>query len=71
MVPHLPEEFLHYLHIPNEIWYDENNINYVKCNDNYYYEDDLCSNSCSPLNCISINDHLNYLNISLGTDGMC
>ncbi len=71
IVPHLPEEFFYYLHVPNEIWYDELNIKYTICNDTYYYEDDLCSNSCAPLNCISISDHLDYLNISLGKDGDC
>ena len=34
-------------------------------------EDPKCSDSCAPLNCDSINNHLNYLNISMGVDGDC
>ena len=34
-------------------------------------EDPSCSDSCGPLHCTSVDDHLNYLNISLGTDGDC
>ena len=71
MVPHLPQEFLGYLHIPSEIWYDEANTKYQLCNDNYESEDDLCSNSCGPFHCTSTNDHLYYLNVSLGTYGYC
>ena len=71
MVPHVPQEFLDYLHIPYEIWYNEENSKYIKCADNYESEDDLCSNSCSPFSCTSIDDHLYYLNISLGTNGLC
>ena len=71
MVPHVPQEFLGYLHIPSEIWYDEANTKYQLCNDNYESEDDLCSNSCSPFHCTGTNDHLYYLNVSLGTYGYC
>ena len=71
MVPHVPQEFLGYLHIPSEIWYNEDNTNYQLCNDNYETEDDLCSNSCSPFQCTSSDDHLYYLNVSLGTYGYC
>lgn len=71
MVPHVPQEFLGYLHIPSEIWYNEDNTNYQLCNDNYETEDDLCSNSCSPFQCTSSDDHLYYLNVSLGIYGYC
>lgn len=67
VVPHVPEEFIGYLHISNEIWYNELNNNYIICNDYNDVEDKYCSNSCSPLHCTSINDHLNYFNISMGT----
>ena len=43
MVPHVPQEFLGYLHIPSEIWYDEDNTKYQLCNDNYEARDELCS----------------------------
>jgi hypothetical protein len=71
IVPHIPEEFLNYLHITKEIWYNENNTNYKICKDSDFNEDSLCSNSCSPTHCSSFNDHLNYLNISLGNDVSC
>ena len=29
-----------------------------------------CSNSCSPFKCTSFDDHLNYMNISMGNDGL-
>mgnify|MGYP001296665201 CR=1 FL=1 len=68
MVPHLPEEFLGFLHIFNEIWYNENNSEYKICDD-CNKEDNTCSNSCSPIHCTSTSDHLNYLNITMGYDG--
>lgn len=71
MVPHVPEELLGYLHIPNEIWYNKNNSHYKTCNDYNVNEDNLCSNSCSPIHCTSITDHLYYLNIFLGNDQLC
>lgn len=71
MVPHLPQEFLNYLHVPSEIWYNEDNTISKQCNDSYSYEDKTCSDSCSPTHCTSVDDHLLYLNISLGINGMC
>lgn len=72
IVPHLPQEILGFLHTPQEIWYNEENNQYKICNDNFEREDDLCSDSCSPLHCTSTSDHLNYLGIPMGsTDGVC
>ena len=70
MIPHLPQEKLGYFHIPNEIWYNQDNSNFKICNDKKN-EDNKCSNSCSPLRCTSVEDHLYYLNVSLGSDGDC
>lgn len=70
IVPHVPEEVLGYRHINNEVWYNEENSGYVICNDDYV-EDNSCSDSCAPNKCTSISDHLNYLNISMGSDGYC
>ena len=70
IVPHVPEEFLGYEHITQEVWYDEMNADYIECNDDYG-EDSSCSNSCAPVKCTSLSDHLNYLNISMGNDGLC
>lgn len=69
IVPHLPEEILDYIHVPNEIWYSEKNNNYRLCDDSVYNEDKKCSDSCAPLSCISTSDHLNYLNITMGSSG--
>lgn len=66
IVPHVPEEFLGYEHISNEIWYNENNSQFTICND-VNEEDKYCSNSCSPTHCTSINDHLHYLNVTMGS----
>jgi hypothetical protein len=66
IVPHVPEEFLGYLHISNEIWYNEDNSQYKICNDLAGEEDKTCSNSCSPTHCTSTSDHLNYLNVTMG-----
>jgi predicted lipase len=71
MVPHLPQEFLNYLHVPSEIWYNEDNTISKQCNDSYNNEDETCSDSCSPTHCTSVDDHLLYMNISLGINGMC
>ena len=71
MVPHVPPEKINYLHISQEIWYNEDNTNYIICNDTNNIEDNKCSDSCAPFKCISTSDHLNYLNISMGGDGIC
>jgi predicted lipase len=70
IVPHVPEEFLDYIHISQEIWYNENSSSYKICDDEIV-EDDSCSNSCAPTKCTSMNDHMTYLNISMGNDGLC
>lgn len=67
MIPHLPQTFMNYYHITNEIWYNEANSEYIICKDDYY-EDQSCSDSCAPYNCISISNHLYYLNTSFGGD---
>lgn len=66
VVPHVPEELIGYSHVPHERWYNEDNSEYIVCNDFNGIEDNDCSNSCAPLDCTSIKDHLNYLNISMG-----
>ena len=66
IVPHVPEEILGYLHISNEIWYNEDNTVYKICNDLTGEEDKTCSDSCSPTHCTSTSDHSNYLNVTMG-----
>lgn len=70
VVPHTLQEIIGYSHIPQEIWYNEDNSKFKKCNDQYQ-EDENCSNSCAPIHCNSISDHKNYLNISMGSVGDC
>lgn len=70
IVPHVPQSILGYKHIPQEIWYDLNNYKYIYCNDSKE-EDPNCSNLCGYLHCDSINNHLYYLNVTIGSDGDC
>ena len=72
IVPHVPEELFGYLHVSNEIWFNEDNTHYDECYDSGSGgEDPLCSNSCSPIHCTSVSDHLHYMNITMGSDGTC
>jgi len=71
MVPHIPEQILKYNHISQEIWYNEENNIYTLCNDQDNIEDISCSDSCSPIHCTSVTDHMNYLNIPMGQSGLC
>jgi predicted lipase len=65
IVPHIPEEVLGYRHTGLEVWnYDDTSNNYKVCADN---EDKSCSNSCAPLHCTSIPDHLFYLGMEIGS----
>jgi len=68
IVPHVPEELLGYLHISNEIWYNEDSSEYKICYDDACNEDRTCSNSCAPTHCTSMSDHMMYLNTPMGTD---
>lgn len=70
MVPHIPQQFLKYDHISQEIWYNEENNEYKLCNDQDN-EDPTCSDSCGPIHCTSTSDHMNYMNITMGTIGDC
>ena len=70
MVPHVPEEFMGYQHVTQEIYLSEDNDQYTIC-DEANGEDKYCSNKCAPIHCTSISDHMNYLNISMGNDGLC
>ncbi len=68
IVPHLPEEvILDYRHTNTEIWYTGDDNNYKICEQN---EDKSCSNSCAPLRCVSISDHLYYMQTHIGL-GAC
>ena len=67
IVPHTPEELMGFLHLPNEVWYNENNTNYKICNDSDEMEDNTCSDSCAPIHCTSTSDHLFYVNIHMGS----
>lgn len=68
IVPHVPEELMGYMHVSNEIWYNEDNSEFSVCDD-YNTEDDMCSNTCSPLHCTSTSDHMYYLNVTMGGEG--
>ena len=67
IVPHVPEEVLGYLHIPNEVWYNEDNTQYTQCNDLHEVEDSQCSDSCAPIHCTSTDDHMYYIYLAMGS----
>ena len=67
IVPHVPEQALGFLHIPGEIWYNEDNTKFETCKDDTEHEDESCSNSCGPYHCTSTSDHLNYINTPMGS----
>mmetsp|Transcript_13528 Transcript_13528/g.18053 ORF Transcript_13528/g.18053 Transcript_13528/m.18053 type:complete len:316 (-) Transcript_13528:288-1235(-) len=69
MVPHLPmQKALKFHHIATEVFYADEDSTYYKICDGTG-EDDDCSNSCYPLHCTSVSDHLYYLNTTIGSDG--
>ena len=64
IVPHVPEEILGYFHTNTEVWYYNDN-DYKICVDS---EDITCSNSCAPVHCVSIEDHMKYMDTMIGSD---
>jgi len=67
IVPHLPEEVLGFTHTTHEVWYpDDGADKYIECEGSEYSE---CSNSCAPLSCVSVDDHLTYLGVRIGGGG--
>ena len=67
IVPHLPEKILGFVHTSNEVWYpDDTRIGFTICAGP---EDSQCSDSCAPLSCTSIDDHLLYLGVMIGGAG--
>jgi len=64
IVPHIPEEVLGYRHTNTEVWYpNDDGQQFRVCTDN---EDKSCSNSCAPLRCVSVEDHLHYMGEGIG-----
>lgn len=64
IVPHVPEEVLGYRHTDSEIWFYDDTDNYKVCAEGG--EDPNCSNSCAPIKCTSIRDHLYYMTTNIG-----
>ena len=58
IVASVPPRAFDYAHITQGICYDESNIFYILCGDE----------SCGPSLCSS-SDHMNYLNVTIGSDG--
>lgn len=65
IVPHVPEEVLGYRHTRSEVWFYDDSENYRICDD-VSGEDPDCSNSCAPIKCTSISDHLYYMGTNIG-----
>ena len=68
VVPHLPPIELNYSHIHTEILYNEDNSKYIVCLNN---EKNKCFSSCGNNSCLNTEDHLNYLNVTMGSYGDC
>ena len=66
IVPHMPAEKTGYHHVAQEVWYNEESTAFQVCD--ISGEDSSCSNTCAPLHCTSIDDHLIYLALPLGSD---
>ena len=66
IVPHMPQMRLGYHHVYNEVYYNKESSEYKVCDSSG--EDADCSNQCGPLHCVSVADHLLYMNVSLGSD---
>eukprot|EP00742_Colponemidia_sp_Colp-10_P017845 GILJ01020563.1.p1 GENE.GILJ01020563.1~~GILJ01020563.1.p1 ORF type:complete len:258 (-),score=34.42 GILJ01020563.1:53-763(-) len=66
-VPHVPLMEWNYLHVPHEIFYNNNgNTSYVICNDSAFAEDPNCSDQYGlPL---EFEDHVLYLGVHTGCD---
>lgn len=62
IVPHLPLEAMGFTHVPTEVWYVEDSSSYTVC-DPTNGEDPNCSDSLDIT--ISVDDHLDYLNVML------
>jgi len=65
LVPHAPPENLGLYHSGVEVFFQKDDTNYVVCDGTG--EDSSCSDRCSPLFCTSVDDHLLYLGIPIGS----
>ena len=52
--------------VTNEVYFNEDSSEFTICDGSG--EDADCSNSCGPLHCTSASDHLDYMNLPLGSD---
>lgn len=67
IVPHAPPEAFGFYHSAREVYYPGSGSNsYTVCDGSG--EDSKCSNSCSPLFCTSVSDHLEYMGFAMGGD---
>jgi len=71
VVPHVPPKRFGYFHAETQVWFDYNNTEYVVCDDSPGHEDDSCYSSCGDNKCLNTDDHLNYMNVSMGGSGDC
>merc|ERR1712070_150252 len=67
IVPHAPPEAFGFYHSPTEVYYaGSGSDSYTVCDGSG--EDSKCSNSCTPLFCTSVSDHLEYMGFTMGSD---
>lgn len=64
MVPHVPTELIGFIHLRQEIYYNEESSMYTVCNDSDG-EDPNCADQCGYFHCNSIVDHLRYVNVTM------
>lgn len=70
LVPHLLPEVFGVIHTGNEVWYPDDTMKFVVCDD-ADGEDKSCSDSCAPLLCTSTLDHACYLGEMMGKLAHC
>jgi len=65
IVPHVPFQIMGFYHVTTEIFFTDG-LNGRLCDGTG--EDASCSNNCPIIGCISVPDHLKYLDIAIGKD---
>jgi len=67
IVPHAPPEAFGFYHTSTEVYYaGSGSDSYTMCDGSG--EDSKCSNSCTPLFCTSVSDHLKYMGFTMGSN---
>lgn len=68
IVPHILPYIFGYRHSINQLWFNNDNSAYIICDG---VEDPECFSSCGNYSCLNVDDHMNYMNVSMGSSGDC